>query len=52
MDEPANLSMVIDQICREKNISREVLIETVEQAVLAAAKRVFCLLYTSPSPRD
>ncbi len=41
MDEPANLSMVIDQICREKNISREVLIETVEQAVLAAAKRVF-----------
>ncbi len=41
MDEPANLSAVIDQVCREKNISREVLIETVEQAVLAAARRVF-----------
>ncbi len=41
MDEAVNLSGVIDQVCREKNITREVLIETVEQAVLAAAKRVF-----------
>ncbi|MBC8069584.1 MAG: transcription termination/antitermination protein NusA, partial [Deltaproteobacteria bacterium] len=41
MDEPINLSAVIDQVCREKNISRQVLTETVEQAVLAAAKKVF-----------
>ncbi|MBL8942105.1 MAG: transcription termination/antitermination protein NusA [Myxococcales bacterium] len=41
MDEPVNLSAVIDQVCREKNISRQVLTETVEQAVLAAAKKVF-----------
>src|SRR5690606_26164329 len=36
-----NLNTVIDQVCREKNISRQVLAETVEQAVLAAAKKVF-----------
>lgn len=41
MDEAVNLSSVIDQVCREKNISRQVLTETVEQAVLAAAKKVF-----------
>jgi N utilization substance protein A len=41
MDEAVNLNTVIDQVCREKNISREVLTETVEQAVLAAAKKVF-----------
>ena len=41
MEEAVNLSGVIDQVCREKNISRQVLIDTVEQAVLAAAKRVF-----------
>lgn len=41
MDEPINLSAVLDQVCREKNISRQVLTETVEQAVLAAAKKVF-----------
>ena len=41
MDEAVNLSAVIDQVCREKNITRTVLIETVEQAVLAAAKKMF-----------
>jgi len=41
MEEPINLSGVIDQVCREKNISRQILQETVEQAVLAAAKKVF-----------
>jgi N utilization substance protein A len=41
MEDAVNLSTVIDQVCREKNISRGVLTETVEQAVLAAAKRVF-----------
>jgi len=41
MEEAVNLNTVIDQVCREKNISRSVLTETVEQAVLAAAKKVF-----------
>jgi N utilization substance protein A len=40
-EEATNLSAVIDQVCREKNISRQVLTDTVEQAVLAAAKKVF-----------
>jgi N utilization substance protein A len=39
--EQVNLASVIDQVCQEKNISKEVLIETVEQAVLTAAKKVF-----------
>ncbi|MCA9701256.1 MAG: transcription termination factor NusA, partial [Myxococcales bacterium] len=41
MEENVNLSTVIDAVCQEKNISREVLIDTVEQAVATAAKRVF-----------
>jgi N utilization substance protein A len=41
MEDTVNLNTVIDQVCREKNISRQVLTETVEQAVLAAAKKVF-----------
>ena len=36
-----NLSTVLEQVCAEKNISRDVLIETVEQAVATAAKKVF-----------
>jgi N utilization substance protein A len=41
MEEQVNLAAVIDQVCQEKNISKDVLIETVEQAVLTAAKKVF-----------
>lgn len=41
MDENVNLSTVLDLVCREKNIAREVLVEAVEQAVLTAAQRVF-----------
>ena len=40
MDEAVNLNTVIDQVCREKNISREILTETVEQAVLAGKSDV------------
>jgi N utilization substance protein A len=36
-----NLNTVLEQVCKEKNISTEILIDTVEQAVLTAAKRVF-----------
>ncbi len=41
MEDNVNLSTVIDLICQEKNISRDVLVDTVEQAVATAAKRVF-----------
>ncbi len=41
MEEAVNLNTVLEQVCAEKNISREVLIETVEQAVATAAKKVF-----------
>ncbi len=41
MEEVVNLNTVLEQVCAEKNISREVLIETVEQAVATAAKKVF-----------
>ncbi len=36
-----NLSMVIDQVGRDKNIQREVLIQALEQAILTAAKKTF-----------
>ncbi|MGB1701454.1 MAG: NusA N-terminal domain-containing protein, partial [Nannocystaceae bacterium] len=39
--EQVNLATVIDQVCQEKRISKDVLIETVEQAVLRAAEKVF-----------
>jgi len=41
MEDAVNLLTVLEQVCREKNISKPVLTETVEQAVLAAATRVF-----------
>ena len=39
----ANLSIVLDQVAKDKNIEREVLVQTLEQAILAAAKKVFGL---------
>ncbi len=39
--EQVNLVTVVDQVCQEKKISRDALIETIEQAVLTAAKKVF-----------
>ncbi len=41
MEEAVNLNTVLDQVCAEKNISRDVLVETVEQAVATAAKKIF-----------
>lgn len=41
MEEAVNLNTVIEHVCREKNISKQVLTDTVEQAVLAAAKKMF-----------
>ncbi len=41
MEETNVLKNVIDQVCREKNIAKDVLVDTVEQAVATAAKRVF-----------
>ncbi len=36
-----NLNHVIDQVARDKGIRREVLVETLESAILTAAKKVF-----------
>ncbi|MCG8419938.1 MAG: transcription termination factor NusA [Proteobacteria bacterium] len=36
-----NLNMVIDQVGRDKNIDRTVLIQALEQAILTAAKKTF-----------
>jgi N utilization substance protein A len=36
-----NLNMVIDQVGRDKNIERDVLVQALEQAILTAAKKTF-----------
>jgi N utilization substance protein A len=36
-----NLNMVIDQVGKDKNIDRKVLVQTLEQAILTAAKKSF-----------
>ena len=36
-----NLNDLVDQVAREKNIDRKVLIEALEQAILTAARKVF-----------
>jgi N utilization substance protein A len=36
-----NLNHVIDQVSRDKGIDREILVETLEAAILTAAKRTF-----------
>ena len=40
-----NLNMVIDQVGKDKGIDRDVLIQTLEQAILTAAKKTFGPLY-------
>jgi transcription termination/antitermination protein NusA len=41
MSEGASLSLVLDQVSKDKNIDRRVLVEALEQAILTAAKRAF-----------
>ncbi len=41
MNEGAGLGLVLDQVSKDKNIDRHVLVETLEQAILTAAKRAF-----------
>ena len=36
-----NLNMVIDQVGKDKNIDRKILVQTLEQAILTAAKKSF-----------
>ena len=38
-----NLNMVIDQVGKDKNIDRKILVQTLEQAILTAAKRCYGL---------
>ena len=45
------LITALDILEKEKKISKKVLIEAIENSLLAACKN-HCLLYTSPSPRD
>src|ERR1700753_1556419 len=41
MSEGAALGLVLDQVSKDKNIDRKVLVEALEQAILTAAKRAF-----------
>ena len=43
MNDGAALGLVLDQVSKDKNIDRPVLVETLEQAILTAAKRAFGL---------
>jgi N utilization substance protein A len=41
MSEASGLGLVLDQVSKDKNIDRKVLVEALEQAILTAAKRAF-----------
>ena len=41
MSEGTSLSLVLDQVSKDKNIDRKVLVEALEQAILTAAKKAF-----------
>src|SRR5947207_6928528 len=41
MNDGAALGLVLDQVSKDKNIDRKVLVETLEQAILTAAKKSF-----------
>jgi len=41
MSDAASLGLVLDQVSKDKNINRAVLVEALEQAILTAAKRAF-----------
>ena len=43
MNDGAALGLVLDQVSKDKNIDRAVLVETLEQAILTAAKRAFSM---------
>lgn len=41
MSDGTSLSLVLDQVSKDKNIDRKVLVEALEQAILTAAKKAF-----------
>ena len=41
MSDAAALGLVLDQVSKDKNIDRAILVEALEQAILTAAKRAF-----------
>lgn len=45
VDKVNNLSSVIDQVSKDKGIDRDVLFETLEQAIVTAAKKTFGIQY-------
>src|SRR4051794_33514580 len=40
---PVNLNLIIDQVAKDKGIERDVIVDTLEQAILMAAKKTFGL---------
>ena len=46
------LLRIVDAVANEKSIDKELVIGSMESAIQKAALTKFCLLYTSPSPRD
>ena len=46
------LLRIAEAVALEKAIDKELIINSMETGIAKAAKSKFCLLYTSPSPRD
>ena len=44
--------MVAESVSNEKDLPKDTIFEAIELALASAAKKRYCLLYTSPSPRD
>ena len=46
------LLQIAKAVADEKSIDKEIVLEAIEEAIQKAARLRYCLLYTSPSPRD
>ena len=46
------LLRIAEAVALEKSIDKELIINSMETGIAKAAKSKFCLLYTSPRPRD
>ena len=46
------LLQTAEAVAREKMIDPSLVVEAMEESLARAAKSRYCLLYTSPSPRD
>ena len=48
----SELIQIADAVAKEKLIDPKLVIDAMEESLAKAAKSKYCLLYTSPSPRD